>query len=154
MERNEPSWHRYSVKLVDANWVISAPGVSDVLIPVDAGVTFQTLPLGILPANAHVLAIRMVVDAGPPTGNITKVFLDVVGVSGVPNYYISGPVAFDITTPSPTNFKDATLTNIGNNTLEPTALTGDVNSQGGTLGRIVPPCAFSYDVLWGVTGRR
>lgn len=152
MERNEPSWHRYSVKLVGTNWVISAPDTQDVLIPVDVGVTFQTLPLGTLPPNCHVLAIRMVVDAGPPFGNFTKVFLDVVGVSGVPNYFVSGPVAFDITAPSPTAFKDAVLTNIGNNTLEATALTADVNSQGGVLGHVNAPCAFSYDVLWGVTG--
>lgn len=154
MERNEPSWHRYSVRLVQPNWVISTLGVPDVLIPVDAGVTFQTLPLGTLPANAHVLAVRFVVDDGPPTGNITKVFLDWVGVSGVPNYFVSGPATFDITAPSPTAFKDAILTNIGNNTLDSTALTGDVNSQGGVFVHVIPPCAFSYDVLWGVTGRR
>lgn len=154
---NLASFHNYIVTLAPPNWIVSAQGLSDVTVPT-AAATEQDIPLQLLPSNAFVVSVRTTLLLGPVGGvGITTAQISGVGslIDPVTNpnggsAIFAFPGISLLAAPSIINFQDS-FGGIGASTLEPAELTTSVQTTGGNITALTPPCQFRISVLWGVT---
>lgn len=150
-----PSWKAYTVTLIGSNWQVIGPDGTVTLVPTAAALT-QNIPVGTLPPNSYLTFARIELTAGPVGGTPTAA--SVAGVIRTPGDTVSIPVGINLKLSSidnVNNFADSLPSNNvspGNsiiNTQQTLAVI--IQTTGGNISTLAPPCSFVIYLLWGVT---
>lgn len=150
-----PTWKSYNVTLSGANWQVTGPDGTVTLVPTAAALT-QNIPVGVLPPNSYMTFARTVLTAGPVGGTPTAA--TVVGVIRTPGDSVVIPVGINLkltNIDNVNNFGDSLPSNPvspGNSIINTQQTLGVmIQTTGGNISALLPPCSFAIYLLWGVT---
>lgn len=150
-----PIWRAYSVTLVPPNWKVTGPDGTVTLVPTAAALT-QNIPVGVLPPNSYLTFARTVLTAGPVGGTPTAA--SVAGVIRTPGDSVVVPVGINLkltNIDNVNNFGDTLPSNTvspGNSIINTQQTLGVlIQTTGGNISALLPPCSFVIYLLWSVT---